>query len=76
MRQNSPTGFNTLGLPKAIRQKFPSTEAFMNFCFPNGAILSCACGCGYSKEKTAEEMEKYLTGWPKMHGFPANVRPK
>lgn len=45
--------------------------------FPNGAILSCACGkCGYQKEKTAEEMTEYLKSWPRMHGFPANVRPK
>lgn len=45
--------------------------------FPNGAILSCACGtCGYSKEKTAEEMSEYLKSWPKMHGYPANVKPK
>lgn len=44
--------------------------------WPNGAILICACGCGYKSEKTPEEMEQYLTKWPRMHGFPANVRPK
>lgn len=44
--------------------------------WPNGAILSCACGCNYQKEKTAEEMAEYLKSWPRMHGLPANVKPK
>lgn len=44
--------------------------------WPNGAVLICACGCGYEKEKTAAEMNEYLKGWPKMHGHPAKVKPK
>lgn len=63
--------FQTVALSaKALR-------SIKNLAFPNGAILSCACGkCDYRKEKTAEEMEQYLTSWPRMHGYPANVRPK
>lgn len=33
-------------------------------------------GCGYEKEKSAEEMSEYLKSWPKMHGHPAGVKPK
>jgi hypothetical protein len=46
------------------------------FAYPVGAVLSCACGCGYSKEKTPAQMNEYLKKWPRMHGLPANVRPK
>lgn len=67
------------GNPENLSSAALSIKALRNIkklAFPAGAVLSCACGCGYSSEKTAEEMEKYLNGWPKMHGYPANVKPK
>lgn len=71
MRTRTPENLATVAL---------STKALQNIkklAFPNGAILSCACGkCNYRKEKTAEEMAEYLKSWPKMHGYPANVKPK
>lgn len=71
MRINTPENLTAVALSaKALRN-------IKKLAFPNGAILSCACGkCDYRKEKTAEEMEQYLTSWPRMHGFPANVKPK
>lgn len=70
VRNRAPENLTTVALSaKALRN-------IRKLAFPNGAILSCACGCGYSSEKIAEEMEQYLKSWPRMHGFPANVRPK
>lgn len=71
MRSGNPENLSSAALSiKALRN-------IKNLAFPNGAVLSCACGqCGYSSEKTAEEMERYLTKWPRMHGYPANVKPK
>lgn len=56
-----------------------SSKALKNIeklAFPKGAVLFCVCGCEYEKEKSATEMTEYLKSWPKMHGFPAGVRPK
>lgn len=65
----------------AIPESFSAVSAktiknINKLAWPNGAVLSCVCGCGYEKEKTAEEMAEYLKGWPKMHGYPAKVKPK
>jgi hypothetical protein len=65
--------------PEPLQTIALSAKALKNIeklAFPNGAILTCACSCGYSKEKTAAEMVEYVKKWPKMHGLPANVRPK
>lgn len=70
MRTPAPENLSTVALSaKALRN-------IKKLAFPNGAVLSCACGCGYSSEKTAEEMAEYLKSWPRMHGYPANVKPK
>lgn len=65
--------------PENLHSASLSVKALQNiqkYAFPNGAVLSCACNCGYQAEKTAEEMKEYLNKWPRMHGYPANVRPK
>lgn len=70
MRSRAPENLTSIAL---------SSKALKNIeklAFPNGAILFCVCSCGYSKEKTAEEMKQYLTSWPKMHGYSAGVKPK
>lgn len=70
MRTRTPEHLNSIAL---------SAKALKNiekYAFPRGAVLSCACNCGYESEKTAEEMKQYLNKWPRMHGYPANVRPK
>lgn len=70
MRSNAPESLTSVALSaKAL-------ENLEKFAFPRGAILSCACNCGYQAEKTAEEMKQYIKKWPRMHGYPANVRPK
>jgi hypothetical protein len=50
-------------------------ENIEKLAWPKGAVLWCSCGCGYRKEKTAQEMATYLKRWPKMHGLPASVKP-
>lgn len=65
--------------PESLNTTALSMKALKNIeklAFPKGATLYCVCGCGYEKDKTAEEMSEYLKSWPKMHGYPAGVRPK
>lgn len=70
MRTRTPEPLNTTALSmKALKN-------IEKLAFPKGATLYCACGCGYEKDKTAEEMSGYLKSWPKMHGHPAGVKPK
>lgn len=70
MRTRTPENLSSVALSsKALRN-------VEKLAWPNGAFLLCACGCGYEKEKTAEEMAEYMKSWPKMHGYPANVKPK
>lgn len=70
MRTRAPESLNTTALSmKALKN-------IQKLAFPKGAILYCVCGCGYEREKSAEEMSAYLKSWPKMHGHPAGVRPK
>jgi hypothetical protein len=69
MRDANPKPFKTIALSaKAL-------ESIEKRAWPKGAVLSCACGCGYAKEKTPEEMAAYMNSWPKMHGLLANVKP-
>jgi len=42
--------------------------------FPRGAELWCA-HCDRRNKKTPEEMEKYLSKWPRCCGIPAQVKP-
>ena len=69
-RDLKPEPFSSVSLSvKALKN-------IQKLAFPKGAILYCVCGCGYEKEKSAEEMSGYLKSWPKMHGHPAGVKPK
>lgn len=42
--------------------------------WPNGAIMTCGV-CLTSKQKTPEEMNRYLKRWPKCCNVPVSVKP-